>query len=400
MCPDAVRGVTVQPLTHVEKECHMSTTTLSAEAVRRALSIRDLTDPAQGRHAIQQLIDACVAQLAKEWRCATRVHRASPIISTSDNYDRLGYPPEGVARDARYTRYVCDVAVLRTQTSAMIPPLLSALSEGDVRDVLLVCPGLVYRRDCIDRLHTGEPHQLDLWRIRKGTRLGPDDLESMLATVVNAVVPGRQWRAVRAEHPYTVDGLQVDVRDGSSWIEIGECGLAHPSLLAASHLGDHSGLAMGLGLDRLLMMRKGIDDIRLLRTSDPRIASQMLDLEPYRPVSSMPPVRRDLSIVVRDSTAAEELGDRVRAALGDDANAVETVEVTGETSYASLPPAARARLRMTSEQKNVVLRVVLRDISRTLTHGEANELRDAIYAAVHEGETMEWASSGPTGVRK
>jgi len=196
-------------------------------------------------------------------------------------------------------------------------------------------------------------------------------------------------------HPYTIDGLQIDVRGGASWVEIGECGVAHPEVLSSSGLEDHSGLAMGLGLDRLLMLRKGIDDIRLIRATDPRIASQMLDLRPYRAVSSLPPVRRDLSIVVGEATTSEELGDRVRSALGDRADAIEAVEVLGVTPYASLPPAARTRLQLTPNQKNVLLRVVLRDLSRTLTHAEANELRDAIYAAVHEGEVSEWASRGP-----
>jgi phenylalanyl-tRNA synthetase alpha chain len=370
----------------------MSASTLSAEAVRRALSIRDLTDPARGSHAIQQLIDACVDALVDAWGCARCVHRTSPIVSVADNYDRLRYPPEGPARDARYTRYVCDVALLRTQTSAMIPALLREHAGTGIADVLLVCPGLVYRRDCIDRLHTGEPHQLDLWRIRRGKGLGEEDLRTMIRIVVEAALPGREWRVARAEHPYTIEGLQIDVRDGSSWVEIGECGLAHPELLETSGLGECTGLAMGLGLDRLLMLRKGIDDIRLLRASDTRIASQMLDLSPYRAVSAMPPIRRDLSIVVSCATTGEDLGDRVRAALGDRAEAVEAVEVVGETSYEELPPAARERLRLTSDQKNVLLRVVLRDLSRTLTHAEANELRDAIYAAVHEGAVMEWAT--------
>jgi phenylalanyl-tRNA synthetase alpha chain len=370
----------------------MSMSILSADAVRRALSIRDLTDPAHGAHAMQALVDTCSAHLARAWGCTTRIHRASPIVSIADNYDRLRYPPEGVARDARYTRYVCDAAVLRTQASAMIPPLLRELAAAPSPDILLVCPGLVYRRDCIDRQHTGEPHQLDLWRIRQGHRLGTHDLGAMIAAVVQALLPGRQWRVVEAEHPYTLDGQQIDVRDGSSWMEIGECGLAHPELLAASGLREHSGLAMGLGLDRLLMLRKGIDDIRLLRAADPRIASQMLDLSLYRAVSSMPPIRRDLSIVVRDEATAEELGDRVRAALGDRASGIEAVDVVEETPYAALPPAARARLQIRPEQKNVLLRVVLRDVSRTLTHTEANELRDDIYAAVHEGDAMEWAA--------
>jgi phenylalanyl-tRNA synthetase alpha chain len=367
---------------------------LSADAVRRALSIRDLTDPAQGPHAMQQLVDACVARLVGAWGCTKRVHRASPIVSVADNYDRLCYPPEGRARDARYTRYVCDVAVLRTQTSAMIPSLLRELAGTTTADVLLVCPGLVYRRDSIDRLHTGEPHQLDLWRIRRKEQLGENDLGTMIGTVVDAALPGRQWRALQAEHPYTVDGLQIDVRDGSSWVEIGECGVAHPELLATAGLQDCTGLAMGLGLDRMLMLRKGIDDIRLLRAADARIARQMLDLSPYRAVSSMPPVRRDLSIVVQGDRTAEELGDRVRAALGERAQAVEAIEVIGETPHDALPPAARERLRLAPDQKNVLLRVVLRDLSRTLTHAEANELRDDIYAAVHEGDAMEWAARG------
>ncbi|WP_394845383.1 hypothetical protein LZC95_51175 [Pendulispora brunnea] len=57
-----------------------------------------------------------------------------------------------------------------------------------------------------------------------------------------------------------------------------------------------------------------------------------------------------------------------------------------------LPPAARTRLRLRPDQKNVLLRVTLRDLARTLTHAEANALRDAIYAAVHEGEIAEWAT--------
>ncbi|HEX8793387.1 MAG TPA: hypothetical protein VF765_20730 [Polyangiaceae bacterium] len=344
---------------------------------------------------MQRMVDACVEGLVRAWGCALRVHRASPIVSIADNYDRLRYPPEGPARDARYTRYVCDVAVLRTQTSAMIPALLGEHAGGGADDALLACPGLVYRRDCIDRMHTGEPHQLDLWRVRRDERgrLGTGDLRAMIRVVVEAALPGREWRVLPAEHPYTIDGLQIDVRDGEAWVEIGECGLAHPELLGASGLREHTGLAMGLGLDRMLMLRKGIDDIRLLRTTDERIASQMLDLAPYRAVSAMPPIRRDLSIVTSCGTTAEELGDRVRTALGARAERVEAIEVVGETTYGQLPAAARERLRLGPDQKNVLLRVVLRDLSRTLTHAEANALRDAIYASVHEGAVMEWAAS-------
>ncbi len=372
----------------------MSVSTLSAEEVRRALSVRDLTDPTTGTHALQHLIDVALEALRGAWGCEVRVHRQSPIVSIADNYDRLHYPPEGAARDARYTRYVCDTALLRTQTSAMIPGLLCRLAAAPPEDVLLACPGLVYRRDCIDRLHTGEPHQMDLWRIRRGRPLGSAELRQMIELVVRAMLPGRELRVEPARHPYTTDGLQVDVRDGAQWVEIGECGLALPALLEESGLeaGHTTGLAMGLGLDRILMLRKGLDDIRLLRSAEPRIASQLLDLAPYRPVSSMPAVRRDLSLVLGADETAEELGDQVRSALGERAQLVESVEVRSETPYEALPPAAVARLGITPGQKNVLLRVVLRALERTLTHEECNALRDDIYAALHRGTTWEWAA--------
>lgn len=371
-----------------------SVSILSAEELRRALSVRDLTDSAAGPHAMQQLLAAALEALRAAWGCEVRLHRQSPVVSIADNYDRLHYPPGGAARDARYSRYVCDTALLRSQTSAMIPGLLRHLSAAPPEDVLLACPGLVYRRDCIDRLHTGEPHQLDLWRIRRGPPLTPDDLRDMIATVVRALLPGREVKLTPAVHPYTTDGLQVDVRDGAEWVEIGECGLALPALLEESGLDTRTttGLAMGMGLDRLLMLRKGLDDIRLLRSANPRIASQLLDLEPYRPVSSMPEVRRDVSLVLEEAQTPEELGDAVRAALGDRAELVESVQVLSETPCSALPPSAVKRMGIAPGQKNVLLRVVLRALDRTLTHDECNTLRDDLYAALHRGTAWEWAA--------
>lgn len=365
---------------------------LSAEQVRRALSIRDLTDPNGGPHALQLLVDAAITALRSTWGLAVLVTRRSPIVSIGDNYDELGYSPEAAARDSRYTRYVCDVALLRTQTSAMLPPLLRELARAPLTDVLLACPGITYRRDSIDRLHTGEPHQLDLWRIRPG-RLGTVDLREMIDDVVGAMLPERPVRVSPTEHPYTTDGLQIDVETSRGWVEIGECGLAHPELLARSGLDPKGvgGLAMGIGLDRVLMVQKGIGDIRLLRSSDARIARQMLDLEPYRPVSSMPAVRRDLSVALDADARVENLGDQVREALADDADLVESVELLSETPYAELPPAAIARMGVEPHQKNALVRVVLRALDRTLTHDECNALRDRIYAALHRGSTSEWA---------
>jgi phenylalanyl-tRNA synthetase alpha chain len=366
----------------------MSRLVLDAEVLARALALRDLSDEQQGAHALQLIVRELLSSLSRAWQCKVLLNR--------DNYDRLHYPADGAARSARYTRYVSENTLLRTQTSAAIPPLLRNLAAAPPDDVLLACPGLVYRRDTIDRAHTGEPHQIDLWRIRRGARLSETDLREMIALVVTSVLPGCAWRCVSAEHPYTTAGRQIDVQIGDQWLEIGECGLALGEILLEAALPDDtSGLAMGLGLDRLLMLRKGIDDIRLLRSRDPRVQAQLLDLEPYRALSRQPAIRRDLSILVDRDDTPEELGDRVRAALGERVASVEAVEVLSETRAADLPEQAARRLKIEATQKNVLLRVVLRDLEKTLTHDEANQIRDQIYAALHRGTVYEWASGGP-----
>lgn len=351
---------------------------LSRGELVAALSIPDLTDPGDGPHAMQLLLAAIHAALP----APVEVHRASPIVSIADNYDRLGYPAGGVARDRRYTRHVCEGTVLRTQTSAMIPPLLARPLPADV---VLSCPGLVYRRDVIDRLHVGEPHQVDLWRIARRP-LTTDDLMAMIDAVVGAALPGVRWRTQAAVHPYTTNGLQIDA-DVGTWIEIGECGLASPALVHAPS----TGLAMGLGLDRLLMLRKGIPDIRLLRARDGRIASQMADLAPYRPVSTMPYVRRDLSLAVDEPVDVELLGDQVRGALGDRAALVEAVELVSQTPGEALPAAAIARIGLAPGQWNALVRITLRALDRSLTDLECNTLRDDIYRALHRGSAHQWA---------
>lgn len=372
---------------------------INVEQLRAALAVRDLTDPAHGAHALQLVCDAFTGALAAAWGATVRVVRASPVVTARDNYDRLYYPADGVARDARYTRWIGPGVLLRTQTSAMMPPALDALARDlSWRDVVLVGPGLVYRRDCIDRHHVGEPHQIDLWRVRRGgPALGDADLRAMIGLVVTAALPGWRWRATPAVHPYTEHGLQIDAAEGGNdWLEIGECGLAASRVLTDAGLdATTTGLAMGLGLDRLVMLRKGLPDIRLLRARDPRIAGQMQDLAPYRPVSAMPPASRDLSIAVDAGDTAEDLGDRVRGALGDRADAVESVAVVTETGHDALPAAARARIGLGPGQKNLLVRLVLRDLERTLTAAEANALRDRIYAALHRGATHQWATGAP-----
>jgi phenylalanyl-tRNA synthetase alpha chain len=377
-------------------------TLLSPHDLAVALELRDLSDPAGGPHAMQSLLDNVLAALTGAWRCALDVQRRRSLVSVEDNYDRLGYAAADTTRDARYSRYAAETVMLRSHTTAGVPPALRTLARaGDVGtevDVLLALPGLCHRRDTIDRLHVGTPHQVDLWRLTTvgsaGRRLGTGDLRQMVELVVAAVLPGARWRTSPARHPYTTAGLQVDVYTAAGWVELAECGLAAGHVLAGAGLDPDrcTGLALGMGLDRALMLRKGIPDIRVLRSTEPRIAEQLLDLRPWRPVSSQPPVRRDLSIVTDAPVDAELLGDAVRAALGPAVEDLEAVTVLSSTDYADLPDAARRRLGLRRDQVNVLLRLVLRPLAGTLTDRRANELRDQVYAAVHRGPHPEWAT--------
>ena len=366
---------------------------LSPVQLQAALGTRDLSDPGEGAHAIQILTERAVEALSRAWSCEVRWCRGPKVVPVADNYDRLGYAADAITREARYTRYVSTGQMLRSHSSAMVPAALRQLARKPGEDVLLVCPGMVYRRDAIDWQHSGTPHQLDLWRITRRA-MTDADLDEMISCLLGTLVPDLPWRQEPRTHPYTRRGRQVDVLHGGRWVEVWECGLAHPGVLAAAELADHSGLALGMGLDRLLMLIKSIPDIRLLRSADPRIANQMRDLARYRPVSSMPPITRDLSIAVADDDDEETIGDRVRDALGAEASCVEEVRVLSATACDQLPAAAARRLGARPGQKNLLVRIVLRDLEKTLTNDAANSLRDRIYLAIHQGAEYQLARQG------
>lgn len=373
----------------------MSIVPISLEYLARSLAVRDLSDPANGPHAIQLVAESLLEELRTAWNCATQLHRANPIISVHQNYERLRYPAEATTRDERYTRYVDENTVLRTSATSMIPPLLEVIAQQtDVDDILLAPVGLVYRRDQIDRLHVGEPHQLDLWRIRRGCSTDAD-LEEMIRLVAGVIAPGAPYRTTPAVHAYTLNGREIYALVHSTWVEIGECGLAHPELLRDAGLEprEWSGLAMGIGLDRAVMLRKGLDDIRLLRSDDPRIRSQMSDLSPYCAVSRMPAIRRDLSLAVTPGLDAETIGDRVREELGDRAMMIEDLSILSETPAADLPPQAIERIGIRAGQVNLLVRLVLRHPTETLTDHAANVLRDDVYRVLHEGTVHQWAAA-------
>ena len=109
---------------------------LSPERLDRYLALRDLTDPDQGLHAINILMNDLIAAVARWSGLPADIVRRPPVVPIADNYDRLFYEPDAIARSARYSHYIDDIHMLRTHTTAGIPPLLAETRS----DRLIVCP--------------------------------------------------------------------------------------------------------------------------------------------------------------------------------------------------------------------------------------------------------------------
>ena len=308
------------------------------------------------------------------------ISRGTPTVSAWENYDALHYPKEHPAKSPRYTHWIDETTLWRTQMTSALPNLLRRTSA----DTTWLCPGMVWRRDVIDRTHVGTPHQMDIWMIRKG-KTAMDELTQMIERVVEGILPGVRWRANKTSHYYTVDGLEVEVEVNGHWMEILECGLAHPEILDEAGLSGWSGLAMGLGLDRAVMLRKGLPDIRLLRSEHPQIARQMENLSPWLPVSLQPSMKRDISIVVAADVQEEDLVETIQKLLGADASLIQEMTILSRTAHAGLPVQARERLGCAEGQDNLLVRIVLQSLGRTLTNDEANQIQKRLLIGLHQG---------------
>ena len=364
---------------------------ISPERLSSSLAIIDLTDPKNGVHAVNLVVDKIYNYLStkKDWP-KPEIKRTKPISSVANEFDRLYFPPDNPTRLPRYTRYIDERTILRTHTSSIIPDILIEVGKTKVEDYSVLCPGICYRRDVVDKKHTGEPHQMDIWRVKRGApRLERKALIDLIESVLDAVIPRSKYRANEVQHPYTINGLEVEVLVRGEWLEVLECGEVHPKLLADTMLNpkEYSGLAMGIGLDRIAMILKGIDDIRILRSEDPRIKQQMTNLDPYHSVSKYPPIRQDLSVSVSRNTNEEDVCEAIKDSLGNNANVIEEITIVSETPYEQLPQKAIERLGIKPDQKNMLIRVVLRSHERSLTHEEANDMRDKMYRAVDQSET-------------
>lgn len=291
----------------------------------RALAQRDLTSPQAGPHALQHLIADAHTALAEHWRCRRQLQRGSLTVPQHTTPDLARPLPAGLG--------------LRPHMRALLPELLATHALDAPEDLLLISPGQVYRRSPIAPLYSSEPHQLELWRLHCG-RLSSIELANMLRTVMSTLLPGRSYRLLPAARPHLSHGMRIDLLSAEGWITIGRTGLLAASVLSSAGLdaATHSAIGMSLGLDRILMLRKGVPHIQLLRSELPAIAEQMLDLRPFElPAGDASPLVRELPLAPTAGYDAAELADQIRLALPEQLELI---------AAADLLPGQKLRLRL------------------------------------------------------
>lgn len=187
---------------------------LTQEALQHYLAIPDLTQSPEP-HAISLLYQKIEEYVrASHPNSQVVVYRKDPIVTVADNYDNLLIPADNISRSSTYTHYVDKTHILRTHTTAQIPGILRDLAQrNDWTDVVILMPGLAYRRDVTDKKHVGQVHMLEMWRVVKTGSEKPiikDDLLTVVKGVATTAAPSWKLRIIDSPHPYTKQGIEVN----------------------------------------------------------------------------------------------------------------------------------------------------------------------------------------------
>lgn len=262
-------------------------------------------------------------------------------MSAEENYGLLGYDPAEITLGSEHTRWVDEHSLLRTQTTSQIPAALQQAAERRQpgQTVLLAAPGITFRRDSRDRWHCAEPHQMDIWLLGDPDLASHEHLLRLVGDILQSAVPDRSWVYSDSPHHYTEGGIEVNVLNDNVPVEVLECGRIAKTLLQRLQIDPlrHGGLALGMGLDRLTMLRKGIPDIRLLRDPNDRVRAQMHDLNPWAAVSRLPSIARDISLAVSPGLSEEVLTERMLQAAGDCSHWIEEMRIKGRWRGTTCP---------------------------------------------------------------
>jgi phenylalanyl-tRNA synthetase alpha chain len=209
-----------------------------------------------------------------------------PLVETEwHNFDALNMGPDHPARSEHDTIWLDPPSrglVLRTHTS---PVQLRALLERPL-PIYVVAPGRVVRNDPLDATHSPVFHQVEALVVDEGITMA--HLRGTIDAFARAMFgDGLKSRMRPSYFPFTEPSAEVDLQcfackgdgcricSGEGWIEWGGCGMVHPRVLSAAGVDPerYSGFAFGMGLERLLMFRHGIDDMRHFFEGDVRLTT-------------------------------------------------------------------------------------------------------------------------------
>jgi len=197
------------------------------------------------------------------------------------NFELLNVPKDHPARDMQDTFYIDESLLLRTQTSAAQAHYM--LSKGGKEPIKMICPGKCFRRDDDDATHSHQFGQIEGLVVDKNISLA--DLKGTLELFVKKMFGEKREIRLRSSFfPFTEPSVEVDVScakcggkgcnicKGTGWIEILGAGEVHPNVLRMCGYDPevYSGFAFGVGIERLAMLRFGIDDIRRIYANDVR----------------------------------------------------------------------------------------------------------------------------------
>ena len=198
------------------------------------------------------------------------------------NFEALNLPPGHPARDASDTFYLENGLLLRTHTS----PVQIRTMKRKTPPIRMIAPGRVYRKD-LDATHLPMFHQLEALVVDEGISLA--DLRGTCATVWKRFFGDDVAIRLRPGYfPFVEPGCEFDIScrvcggqgcracKETGWLELGGAGMVHPAVFEAVGIDPerYTGFAFGLGIDRIAMMRFGIDDLRLMIDNDIRFLRQ------------------------------------------------------------------------------------------------------------------------------
>ena len=199
------------------------------------------------------------------------------------NFEALNMPKDHPARDTQDTFYINDNILLRTQTS----PVQVRTMEKQKPPIRIISPGRVYRSDAVDATHSPLFHQIEGLVVDKGVTFS--NLKGTLEILLRHMYGEDTVVRFRPHHfPFTEPSAEADVQcfnchgkgcrlcKGEGWIEILGCGMVHPKVLSNCGIDpdEYSGFAFGMGLERLVMRKYSIDDMRLFYENDVRFLNQ------------------------------------------------------------------------------------------------------------------------------